>query len=303
MTDKLTTTLTTSDGLNLHYVCWVPKGSIASGSKPKAVVLVVHGMAEHSGRFEDVAEVFCEQNIAVASFDQRGHGQSDGPRGHTPTYDLLLESVQMAIQQARKRFPDLPLFLYGHSMGGNLALNYVLKQASTDATIHDNTSANSNTNITPTGLIISAPWLRLAFQPPALQIALAKIAVKFAPGFTQTAKLDSTAISSDPEQVKRYQEDPLIHDKITASMFFSVHERGEWALQNASKLKIPTLLFHGTGDRLTSHKASAEFAQKAGSIAEFHAIEDGFHELHHEAESLRMKWQGLVTGWITQHLR
>jgi len=297
MADKLTNTLTTSDGLKLHYVCWVPKGSITAGSQPKAVVLIVHGMAEHSGRFEDVVEVFCDLNMAVASFDQRGHGLSEGPRGHSPSYDLLLESIRLAFQQVRKRYPDLPVFLYGHSMGGNLVLNYAL-----NASLNAMSTVADATNPLPDGLIVSAPWLRLAFQPPALQIALAKIAGKFIPTFTQSTKLDPTAISSDPEEIKRYQDDPLIHDKITAAMFFSVHERGEWALQNASRLNIPTLLFHGKADRLTSCKASEEFANTA-SIVDFHAIEGGFHEIHHEAEPIRSQWKELVTGWINKQIK
>ena len=310
MADKLTNSLTTSDGLKLHFVCWVPKGSITAGSQPKAIILIVHGMAEHSDRFEDVAELFCDQNMAVASFDQRGHGLSEGPRGHSPSYELLQESILLAFQQIRKRYPDLPVFLYGHSMGGNLVLNYVL-----DAS--DITSSSL-----PNGIIVSAPWLRLAFQPPALQIALAKIAGKFIPTFTQSTKLDPTAISSDLEEINRYQEDPLIHDKITAAMFFSVHERGERALQNASQINIPTLLFHGTADRLTSCKASEEFAKRANSqpsespknaessktipsvpIVQFHAIEGGFHELHHEAEPIRNQWKHIVTGWINEQIK
>lgn len=265
-----------TDGFKLFGQSW-------NVENPKAIICLVHGMGEHSGRYAHVAKFFNEHNINVLAFDLRGHGKSEGKRGHTTSYDLLLDDISLLLKQADSIFPEIPKFLYGHSMGGNLVLNLALRR-----------------KVKIAGIISSSPWLRLAFEPPAAKVLLAKLVNGIFPSFTQPSKLDVAAISRDPAVVDAYKSDKLVHDKISSNMFLSVHESGLWALDHANELSVPLLLFHGTKDRLTSHKASEEFSRKVKCDITFKLWEGCFHETHNEPEKGELF--NLIKGWIHTHL-
>ncbi len=142
----------TFDGLQLFGQSWQPE------DQPRAVICLVHGMGEHSGRYGHVADRLTQACYSVFAFDLRGHGKSPGPRGHTPSYEALLNDVNFFLNEVDKNFPELPLFLYGHSLGGNLVLNYVISRQPKLK-----------------GVIVTGPWLRLAFEPPRFKIILAQI--------------------------------------------------------------------------------------------------------------------------------
>lgn len=250
-----------SDGLDIYGMYWSPDET------PKAVICLVHGMGEHVARYQHVAEFFCERGIAMIGYDHRGHGRSGGKRGHTPSYDLLLQGVSDVMKKAEEVFPGVPQFLYGHSMGGNLVSNYALRNAPSVK-----------------GVMISSPYLRLAFEPPKFKVGLAKFVGGFLPGLVQSTELDASAISRDKAVVDKYVNDPLVHDKVSVAFFLGIHEAGEWAVTNAAALKVPALIFHGTGDQITSHLASEEFAQKAGDAATLKLWEGLYHECHNEPE-------------------
>lgn len=267
-----------SDGLDIYGQYWAPDGT------PEAVICLVHGMGEHSSRYAHVADFFINKNIALISYDHRGHGKSGGKRGHTPSYDLLLDGVTDLINKANEIFPGAPQFLYGHSMGGNVVVNYAIRKKPSVK-----------------GIILSGPYLRLAFNPPAFKVALGKFAASIFPGLQQPTGLDATAISQDKAVVDAYINDPLVHDKISAGFFVNVHGAGEWAMEHASELELPTLIFHGTADRLTSHKASEEFARSINGHATLKLWEGLYHETHNEAEKQQVFEH--IYGWIEQHLK
>jgi len=252
--------LTAVDGIEIYGLKWMPK------STPCALVLAIHGHGEHIGRFKPMADYLTHESIGFMGIDLRGHGRSGGKRGHTPSYEVLLDDVGLLIGKASNEHPGIPLFLYGHSMGGNIVTNYVLRR---------NASQLS-------GAIFSSPWYRLAFEPPAFKVTLGKLMNGIFPAFTQSSELDANALCSDPAKVKDYEEDPLVHDKISAGLFFTVYSAGLWALENVDKLKIPTLLTHGDQDTLTSADASKDFSEKAGSTLEFKLWEGYMHEPHNE---------------------
>ena len=153
-------------------------------------------------------------------------------------------------------------------MGGNFVANYAL---------HYQPDIR--------GVILSAPWLRLAFEPSATDVRLARFMIRIYPSFTQSTKLDATAISRDPAEVKRYVEDPLIHDKISPVLFLSTYEAGLRALEEAPAFAYPLLLAHGTADRLTAFGASKTFAAAiADGDVTFQPWEGLFHEMHNEPE-------------------
>ncbi|NOZ00068.1 MAG: alpha/beta hydrolase [Chloroflexi bacterium] len=255
----------TNDGLNLFARSWTPE------RQPKAAVCLVHGHGEHIGRYAHVAAALNEAGYALLGFDLRGHGQSDGTRGHTPSYDALLDDITTFLAQAEERYPGLPRFLYGHSMGGNLVLNYALRRK-TDLK----------------GVIATGPWLRLAFEPPAIQVFLGKTMNKIFPGFVQTSGLETAALSRDPAVISAYENDPLVHDKISARLFVSMYESGLWALEHAAEFPLPLLLMHGSADRLTSAEASRQFAETAGENVTLRIWDGWYHEIHNEPEKAQV---------------
>lgn len=235
---------------------------------PKAVVCLVHGHGEHIERYEHVAEAFNNAGYSLIGYDHRGHGQSDGVRGHIPSYEALLNDVNTFRKEVNEYYPDIPHFLYGHSMGGNIVLNYALREKPDMA-----------------GVIATGPWLKLAFEPPATQVILGKMMNKLYPAFIQASGLETGALSRDPEVVRAYEEDSLVHNKISARLFVEMYESGLWALAHASEFPLPLLLMHGSKDRITSAAASQEFFANAPANKVTLKIWDGFyHEVHNEPE-------------------
>lgn len=266
------------DGLEMNAYVWVPSGN------PRAVVCLLHGHGEHIHRYDHVGQAFAAAGYLLTGFDLRGHGRSGGPRGHIPSYENLHNDVSDFLADAKRHSPsDVPVFLYGHSMGGNLALNYVLRSPGGLK-----------------GLIVTDPWLRLASEPPAFRLLLARLMNKLFPAYTEASGLEQAALSRDSEVVRAYADDPLTHDKISARLFSVMYANGLWALEHAADLKIPTLLMHGSADRLTSYKASQEFAATAGKLVTLRIWDGFYHEVHNEPEKAEVI-QTMV-DWIGQHL-
>ena len=251
----------THDGLELFAHAFPPEND------PKAVVCMVHGHGEHVERYEHVAAAFNKAGYALIGFDHRGHGRSEGKRGHTPSYDALLDDITAFITEVNAYYPDLPHFVYGHSMGGNLVLNYLLRR-----------------NPTCKGAIATGPWIKLAFEPPAIQVSLGKTMDKLFPAFILNSGLETDAISRDADVVQRYIDDPLVHDKISARLFVGMYESGLWSLDQAKNFSHPLLLMHGSADRITSAEASREFAEKAGENVTLKIWDGFYHEIHNEPE-------------------
>ncbi len=237
---------------------WQPETS-------KAVIILVHGMGEHSGRYtEFVVPSFLENGFAVITFDQFGHGKTSGKRGHCPSFEAVLESLDQVIEKATAVFGNLPQFLYGHSMGGNVVLNYALRRKHSIR-----------------GIIASSPFLKLAFQPPTWKLSLGKILQKIAPSITLNNELDPRDISRDPIEVQKYISDPLVHDQISPNFSLTFIETGAWALEHATQLTAPTLMLHGTGDKIIDFHGSENFARENKNI-DLMLYENGAHELQHD---------------------
>jgi acylglycerol lipase len=256
-----------------------------AATAPRAVLAVVHGLGEHSGRYQRLAEFLAPEGIALMAMDVYGHGKTGGKRGGFPGYERILDSISEFLAQVQERYPSIPFFLMGHSMGGNLVANYLLKRAPK-----------------PRGAILSAPWLRLAFAPPKLDVTLAKIMVGIYPAFTQANKLDTSALSRDAAEVEKYNNDPLVHSKIGPPLFLEVSQAGEWALANAEHLALPTLLMHGDADRITSFEASKAFAEAAAQEVSWKPMEGYFHEMHNEPLAEREVAMGTIRDWLMQQL-
>lgn len=268
-----------NDGLDIFGQKWE-----AEDKPAKAVICLVHGFGEHSSRYEHVARFFTNNGYAVIAYDHRGHGRSGGKRGHFPSYDEFMNDVENLQKQAKSNFPQLPLFLYGHSMGGNVVANYAIKR-----------------NPAVKGIILSSPFFNTAFVPPAIKIAAGKLMRNLIPTFSLPSGLDVNAISRDKEVVKKYSNDPMVFDSISSKMGIELIEFGQEAVANASKLTLPTLLFHGTADQLTSFASSKQFAANAGKNLTFIEYPGLYHECHNEPEQETvlqniLKWTNNLLG-------
>jgi alpha-beta hydrolase superfamily lysophospholipase len=243
----------------------VLRGIIQSpGENARAVIVMVHGLGEHIQRYEYWSQLFRNEGIAFTGVDLPGHGRSEGKKGHVSSYKAIDEMITIMLDSCRKTFPGIPVYLYGHSLGGGIVLNYLLRF-----------------NPAIKGAIVTSPWLRLSFQPPKSKVILASVMKNLIPGLVQSSGLNVSHISHDEIVVGKYNNDPLTHDKISVSLFAGAMSAGKYSLEHASELKIPTLLLHGSEDLITSPEGSREFAGKTGKVV-VKIWEGGYHELHNE---------------------
>jgi alpha-beta hydrolase superfamily lysophospholipase len=167
-------------------------------------------------------------------------------------------------------------------LGGNLVLNYALRRRPRLA-----------------GVIATSPLLRLAFQPPAVKVTLGRIMNSLWPAFSQASGLETKALSRDPEVVRVYENDPLVHDHVSARMFMSFYQAGLWALEHAAEFPLPLLIMHGSADRLTSAEASREFADHVPGDCTFKLWDGLYHETHNEPQKQEV-FNFLLT-WLKAH--
>ena len=256
------TSYSSLDGIKLSGYLWLPQES------PKAIINLVHGFGEYGERYDHWAMRFAGKGIAVHALDYRGHGKSDGKRGYVSNFDDFLKDIDVLIEESEKLYPNVPQFIYGHSLGGNIVTNYILKR-----------------EYKFKGAVISSPWYRLSFKPSTLTLILARLMNKIYPRFTQNSTLEATGLTHDKDIVDQYIKDPLVHEKISARLFFEIYSAGKWVLENTDKLNLPVLIQHGNDDHVTSFKASKEFFEKAKSqekdikYKEWNGL---YHELHNE---------------------
>ncbi len=278
--DYQSTTYTSFDGIKLSGYLWKTE------KQPKAIINLVHGFGEYSERYNHWAKLFVNHGYAVHALDYRGHGKSEGRRGYIHSFDDFLNDIDILVHESKKMYPEISQFIYGHSLGGNIVANYILKRENNFK-----------------GAVISSPWFRLAFDPSVLTIFFAKMIKSIFPKYTQNAKLDVKGISHDNEVVNKYLEDPLVHEKLSVRMFFEIYKAGNWPLEHPDLINIPVLLQHGNADKITSHKASAEFAEKAKILKKdviFKEWGGMYHELHNELEYEKVF--RFVAEWIGSKL-
>ena len=255
-----TGTLTSKDGLELFIQDWAPEIDC------RALIVLVHGLGDHSNRYSHLIQFLTDNAVKVCSFDQRGHGRSQGKRGHSPTYQHLLDDIEIILEHSKNLNPGLPVFLYGHSMGGNLVINFALRHKPKI-----------------TGVISASPALRPAFEPPTLKIKAGRILYNILPSITLSNELDLRGVSRDKTVISEYNQDPLVHDRLSARLAVDLLDFGEWALDNAAQFPLTLLIMHGTDDRLTCHAASQNFSQSY-SKCRFNSFTGLYHELHNEPE-------------------
>jgi len=249
-------------GKQIYAQGWMPTG------KPKGVILLQHGLGEHSGRYLHVAQFFTSKGFAFLANDHSGHGKSKGKRGHVAKFEHLFDNIVQLHSEATRKYSDLPVFLYGHSLGGSIVLNYLLE--------HPKNGLK--------GIIATSPALETAFTPPAFKVALGKIMRNIYGAYLENNGLEVNHISRDPKVVQDYINDPLVHPKISAELGISTLERGKLAIEKVGKIHIPVLLMHGSDDKITAAAGSQKFVDKAQGDITFKLWEGLYHETHNEPE-------------------
>lgn len=255
-------TFTASDGLTISHRAWTPDGD------PKAVVLLFHGLGEHSGRYAHVATALVDGGFAVHALDHRGHGRSEGKRVFVKEYAELQRDLLQFRRLVEEQHPGLPLFVLGHSMGGNLALGHVLDHP-------DGVR----------GLALSGAALAVNDDvSPALR-KVAGVLAKVAPGLRPQG-LDATAVSRDPAVVQAYLADPLnFTGKVSAGLAGALLGAIDRFPSRFAELRLPLLIMHGTADRLVPVAGSR--ALEAGAVnadVTSHYYEGLYHEIMNEPE-------------------
>ncbi len=261
------------DGTPLFRQAWLPPS-------PKCVVLLVHGIAEHSGRYAMLAQWFASRGFAVHAYDQRGHGRSLGRRGFVRSFSELLDDLEHLLVKVRKEHPGLPITLVGHSLGGLVVLALLCER--------DPLLAQA---------IVSGPALRVSDGVSKLQIALVRLVGKLVPWLTVPNSLDLADLSRDPEVGRRYREDPLVQQKISVSLAREVLAQGPRTLQAGAAVRIPLLILHGAEDRICPAAASQDFFRTLRVAGSDCKIYPGLrHEIFQEPEHEKV-YQDLLT-WI-----
>jgi acylglycerol lipase len=244
---------------------YILRGFIKSpGDNIRAVLILVHGVGEHIGRYEEWFDLFNRERIGFAGVNLPGHGSSDGKRGYIKSYSITDEMIEILLSESKKTFPGIPQFLYGQSLGGGIVIDYLIRK-----------------NPKIRGGIITSPWLKLAFEPDKWKVRLVSVLGKVVPQLLLPSGLVVEHLSHDQEVLTQYKNDPLVHDRISLSLYCNAVTAAGNSLKNASELKIPLLILHGSDDHICSPEGSKEFASKSKST-QLRIWDEGYHELHNE---------------------
>ena len=266
------------DGLRLFEQGWSPAGS------PKAVVAIVHGYGEHSARYVHLAEELTRNGYAVSTFDLRGHGQSQGdPRTFVRSFEEHLDDLEDFLSRVRERHPGRPLFLFGHSMGGTISTLFAIARQPEIR-----------------GLLLSGASLKLSDKYSPSLITLAKIISALFPKLP-LLKLDASAVSRDPEVVRDYVRDPLVHHGgIPARTGAEMNRAMELIRQRMEALEVPLLIMHGTGDLLADPEGSRQLYDRSQSADKDLRLYEGlYHEILNEPEKAQVLAD--MVEWLDAH--
>jgi alpha-beta hydrolase superfamily lysophospholipase len=267
------------DGVQLFERWWRPK------REPKAGIVLLHGLADHSGRYQEIALHLTENEYAVDTFDLRGHGKSDGLRSYVGRFEEYLNDLDLFLDRVRARLPGLPLFLMGHSMGGVIVTFYALEQKPRIR-----------------GVVLSAPAVHLSNEAPPPLLKVASLISRVMPRL-HAVKINQEYISRDPAEVQAYDSDPLIYRKgVLMRTGSELVRAGRYVRERMDAFSYPVLVLQGGGDRITKPEGSRRLSEKAASTdTTFKLYEDLYHEILNEPEKQQVFRD--IVDWLDSHVR
>ncbi|MEJ5309693.1 MAG: lysophospholipase [Anaerolineae bacterium] len=262
----------------IYYQCWQPE------TECKAILLIVHGLAEHCGRYMNVVNHFVPLGYAVYGLDHIGHGKSEGTRVYVGRFAEYTDTLKLYFDLIRLEHPDTPVFLVGHSMGGLIGALYLLE--------HQNELA---------GAVLSGPLVKMAGGVSPGVVFMGKLLSTLAPKVGLTA-LSAEGVSSDPAVVQAYVNDPLVYTgKITARLAGELIAATQRLTAEAAKITLPLLIVQGSADRLVDPAGAKLLYDTVSSVDKTLKVYEGFyHEVFNEPE--RAQVLGDVEAWLAQRL-
>lgn len=240
---------------------WLPN------QKAEKNVFIIHGLGEHSGRYEDFAKNLTQKNIGVFCIDLIGHGKSNGKRGHIKSFEDYINAVENGIIYIRKKFLDTPIILFGHSLGGLICLKFLLDRESKEIE----------------KAIVSSPWIETALKIPKHLLFIHKIFQKIIPRLQLSNNLITSHLSKNQKVVTDYESDILVHDKITLNLFSEILTTIEDVLKRSSRIKVQTFIYHGKNDKIISYKGTEKIANSIPN-KKFILFDNIYHEPHNDIE-------------------
>ena len=249
---------TTFDGIKVFAQSWAPEG------KPRAVIALVHGLGDHSDRYPRLVEMLVGAGYAINAFDERGHGRTGGARAFTPSYEAMAKDIDQHMENTRARFPDLPIFLYGHSFGGAQVLNYVLSRKPKIRAV-----------------IASSPGLASGVHQSGVKIFLGKILSVIAPKVHIPLGSPVESLSHDPAWISASLGDPYFQTTLSTRLAMEQLRTNAWVL-SAESFPLPLLIMQGTTDQHVAPQVNIDFAKRLGDNVTLKIWEGLGHELHNE---------------------
>jgi len=270
---------TTPDGADIYTQAWLPD------SAPPAIILIVHGLGEHSGRYGNYVDYFVPRGYALYSFDTRGHGRSSGPRGYVERFDRFVEDIDRLAAEARSDWPDMPLFVLAHSLGSLMGLSYARQYPDR-----------------LTGLITSGTALKDALQLPAWQRSLATVLSRVTPSLKINNGVPLSGLSHDPAVIAAFEADPLTHEWGTPRLATEAEVVRAQIRQSAATWRVPTLMLHGAADPVCLAEGARQFAaQTPSGLVEYREYPGLYHEIHNEPEKEQVFRD--IADWLARQLR
>ena len=274
-----TGSFTGKGGIEIFFQKWI-------ADKARAAVILVHGVGEHSGRYDNLIKAFADKKISVFAIDHRGHGKSDGKRGHIDSFMDYVYDLKLFLEFIKEENKGLPVILFGHSMGGVIATKYAM-------TYPDDLSM----------LVISSPGYTPAFKVPAWKTSVASFFSSRISTLSFPNGLIVSDLSHDQDTITAYNNDPLVHNKVTARWAVEFMRAGQECISNAGSIKKPLLVFHGKEDHICDYKAAEQFYNDASSaVKKLFVFEGLYHETMNETPAERDKVLSDVTGWILKNI-
>lgn len=274
-----TGSFTGKGGIEIFFQKWIAVNA-------KAVIILVHGLGEHSGRYENLLKSLEDKKISLFAIDHRGHGKSDGKRGHIDSFMDYVYDLKLFLEFIKEENKGLPVIVFGHSLGGVIAAKYAM-------TYPDDLSM----------LVISSPGFAPAFKVPAWKTGIASFFSSRISSLTFPNGLSAADLSHNADTVTAYENDPLVHNKVTARFIVEFIRAGQECLNNAGSIKKPLLVFHGKEDHIADYKASEQFYNDTSSNNKKLFIFEGlYHETMNETDEERTKVLNDVTGWILKNI-
>lgn len=246
--------LASADGTKLAYRSWPLPGAAITFA-------VVHGLGEHSGRYERFARGMAKFQMATYAVDLRGHGQSQGQRGHVDSWSQWVDDAAAFVRHVQELVPGevVPL---GHSFGGAILLSTVLAGKVSRST----------------RFVLSSPALRLKVTVPAWKMSLGRAASRLAPRLSMSNEVDPGTVSRIPEVVEAYRTDPLVHSKISSRTYTELLGAQQDIFARAGQIKVPFLILAGTDDKLIDPQGSVALHEKTREVSDLRLLEGRYHE-------------------------